>query len=55
MEGFDRLQVDDTAAVSAETQFDAISNRELEKQQSKSGNPCIKDEQLHDWTEAQKS
>lgn len=52
MEGFDRLQVDDTAAVSAETQFDAISNREPEKQQNKIGNTCIKDEWLWDRTEA---
>lgn len=52
MERFDRLQVDDTAAVSVEMWFDAISNQEQEKQQNKTSNTRIKFEQLRDWTGA---
>lgn len=53
--GFDRLQVDDTAAVSVEMWIDAISNRELGTQQRRTGNTSIKDELLHHCREAQKS
>lgn len=35
MERFDRLQVDDTAAVSVEMQFDAISSKEQENSRIK--------------------
>lgn len=51
MERFDRLQVDDTAAVSVEMQFDAISSKEQENSRIKL-ETHIWNEQPQDWTQA---